>query len=119
MSYDVCIYRAEVKAKADTGLELDEFEHPAFPAADLATIVARLERRGYRPEATGAHGREFVKDVGGCPVQVNLFPAEFAFSVPFWDNAEQAIFEALMDAAELADSDGMAVYDPQTGEWTV
>jgi hypothetical protein len=47
-----------------------------------------------------------------------VFRTEIAFSVPYWDDAENAIFEALQTARELADIGDIVVYDPQTGGWS-
>ena len=62
--------------------------------------------------------KEFVKDVGGCPVQVAVFKTAISFSVPCWKNSEAAVFEALQDVAELCDFGNMVILNPQTGEWT-
>lgn len=46
---------------------------------------------GYALEFAGPEHREFVKGVAGCPVQVSVFAPEIGFSIPYWDNADQAI----------------------------
>jgi hypothetical protein len=50
--------------------------------------------------------------------KVTIHAAEISFSIPYWDGSEDAIFEALQDASELADSEHMALFNPEDGEWT-
>ena len=116
MSYDVYIYHARVAQTAQSGVDLDEFEHPPIEGADMSRFLERLPKYGYREDEESS-GREFIKEIGGCPVQVSVFATEIAFSVPYWDNMDAALAEALQDASELADSDTTALFDPQTEEW--
>jgi hypothetical protein len=116
MSYDVSIFHPMVKQKFDEGLEMDEFEHLPIEKADLIRFFERLEKYGYELEAENPRSKEFVRQVEGCPIQVAVFDTQISFSVPFWENSKAAIFEALQDATELSDSDGMVLYDKQTGE---
>ena len=52
-------------------------------------------------------------DSGCCVSHLKLL-----FSVPYWNDAENAIFEALQTAHELCDTGEMVVFDPQTGDWS-
>lgn len=117
MSYDVYIYHSRVAESVRSGIELDEFDHPPIEPVDLSRFLDRLVKYGYREEQESANNREFIKEIGGCPIQVSVFATEIAFSVPYWDNMAAALAEALQDASELADSDTTALFDPQTEEW--
>ena len=50
-------------------------------------------------------------------IQVSVFKTEIAFSIPFWDDAENAIMEASMTACEIAYDVNLRVYDPQADTW--
>ena len=89
--------------------------HP-LEASVVRNFLDRLQKYGYHLEDETPRRKGFVKQVGDCPVQVGVYDTQIAFSVPYW-NSEDAIFEALQDASELCDSDGLALFNPQTGEW--
>lgn len=118
MSYTVTIYERQVKEEVEqSGKELDEVTLVPFAEEDLALFLERLLKYGYTPEDDRSPHREFIRNVNGCPIQVAVFKTEIAFSVPYWDGAEDAIFDALQDAAELSDNENWILFDPQTGEW--
>jgi hypothetical protein len=119
MSYDISIFHISVKQKVDEGLVLDGFEHPFLEEKDVARFLERLVKYAYKVESEDTSMKTFMKEVNGCPIEVHVFDTEISFSVPFWESSRSAIFEALQDATELSDSDTMALYDPQAGEWTV
>jgi hypothetical protein len=119
VSYSILIFHPSVKASADAGKELDEFEHPPISPEDMSRFLSRLEKYDYSLEFENPQHREYVKKIGTCPIQVNVFSSEIAFSVPYWQGSEVAISEALQDASELSDSDGTVLFNPQTGEWEV
>lgn len=48
---------------------------------------------------------------------MRVFRTEIAFDVRYGKDSEEAIFEALQDASELCDGRGLALYNPQIGEW--
>lgn len=118
MSYSVQIYHPQVREQAEHGLELDEFQHPPLDPSAVERFVSKLTNYGYSLEASTPACREFVKHINGCPVQVAIFTTEIAFSVPYWQNAQDAIFEALQDASEIIEPDHMVLFNPQDGEWT-
>ena len=116
MSYDISIFHVLVKQEVERGLEIDGFEHSPLEAGVVRNFLDRLQKYGYHLEDETPRRKGFVKQVGDCPVQVGVYDTQIAFSVPYW-NSEDAIFEALQDASELCDSDGLALFNPQTGEW--
>jgi len=118
MSYDIYLYRPEVKTASLGGAELDEFDHPVIPDDVQQRFADRLLKYDYELESTNANCTEYIHNNKKWSIQVAVFPTEIAFSVPYWDDAENAIFEALQTAHELADDDDLFVYDPQTGEWS-
>ena len=117
MSYAIYLYHPQVKATASQGLELDEFDHPVLSESDVQLFLKELPRFGYVLENQSAVCKEFVKQVGTCPVQVGVFKTEIAFSVPYWSGSADAIFEALQDSAELCDTAHLVTFNPQNGEW--
>ena len=118
MSYDIGIYNPAVRDRVEGGEELDAFDHPQLDATAVARFVDALAGYGYKTESSTAECRSFSKAVSGNPVEVNVFATEIAFSVPYGKNSQEAIFEALQDAAELMEPEHMCMFDPQTGEWT-
>jgi hypothetical protein len=103
--------------RSEQGLELDEFDHPPLDKTAVERFIGRLAKYRYNLESTTPRCREFVKDVGGCPIQVAVFSTEIAFSVPYWQNAKEAILEALQDASELVEPEHMVLFNPQDGTW--
>ncbi len=118
MSYNIYLYHPDVKTQAAAGAELDGFPHPEIPDVVRQRFVDRLLKYDYKLESDRPQCREFIHTNKVWSIQVAVFPAEIAFSVPYWDDAENAIFEAMQTAHELADTGELAVYDPQTGEWS-
>jgi hypothetical protein len=70
----------------------------------------------YELESKNPNCTEYIHKNRKWSIQVAVFSTEIAFSVPYWDDAENAIFEALQTAHELADNGDIVVYDPQSGE---
>ena len=118
VSYDIYLYHPEVKSAALRGAELDGSDHPAIPDNVKNDFTHRLLKYDYKQESVSADCTEFVHNNDNWSIQVNVFRSEIAFSVPYWDDVENAVFEALRTAHELADNDDLVVYDPQTGEWS-
>ena len=117
MSYSFQLYHPTVRERTRQGNELDTFEHPRLETAAVSEFVNGLAQYGYKLESSTANSRHFVKSVGGCPIQVGVYESEIAFSIPYWKNSEDAIFEALQDASELADFEHMAMFNPQDDVW--
>jgi hypothetical protein len=117
MSYSIQLFHPAVRRTVEEGQELDEFDHPLIDQSAVNKFVEKLAQYDYRLEFSTPQSREFVKLIGSCPIQVIVFDSEIAFSIPFWDNSEAAIFEALQDASELADPEHMVLFNPQEGKW--
>ena len=117
MSYSIQIFHPLVREQTGQGREIDEFDHPPLDPSAVEKFISNLFKYEYSHEATTVQCREFVKCINGCPVQVAVFATEIAFSVPYWQNSQDAIFEALQDASELVEPEYMALFNPQIGEW--
>ena len=117
MSYDISVFHPSVKQKVEGGLAFDGFEHDRLEAAEVEAFLESLTLYGYQQESETPQRKGFVKKVGRCPIQVGVYATEISFSVPSGKGSEEAVFEALQDASELCDTDGLALFNPQTGEW--
>lgn len=115
MSYGIYLYHPSVREAVEGGRELDEFIHPPLADAAVAQFLEGLEQYGYRLQSRTSERSSFSKPVSGSFGDVSVYDTEVAFTVAGGD--EDAIFEALQDAAELCDAEHMALFDPQTGEW--
>lgn len=118
MSYNVFLYHPDMKAAAADGAEIDEIDVPLIPEDVRQRFVDRLLKYDYELETTDPDCTEYIHKNRKWSIQITVFNTEIAFSVPYWDDAENAIFKALQTAHELADSGDIVVYDPQTGEWS-
>lgn len=115
MSYGIYLYHPSVREEVEGGRELDEFDHSPLAKAAVTQFLAGLEQYGYELQSQTADRKTFSKPVGDVQVEVSVYDTEIAFTVAGGD--EDAIFEALQDASELCDSEHMALFDPQSGEW--
>lgn len=124
MSYSINIFHADVKREIEKGQELDGFSHLELKTEDMQRFIKRLDLYGYQPvgqqieDAQIVKPAEFVKQVGNCPITVTVFLSEVSFSVPYWEGSQDAISEALQDASELADSETLALHNPQLNAWS-
>ena len=118
MSYHVSIYPTAVGMQARTDPSVTEKIRslPEIPATHRAAFISRLKLCGYVREPS-ASSLEMVKFFGKTPVTVSFHAGSVTFSVPFWADADEAIFEACMTASDLADSPDYCVFDAQKGEW--
>jgi hypothetical protein len=94
MSYNVYIYHPDVKAAASAGAEIDEIDLPAIPDDVRQRFVERLLKYDYELETKNPNCTEYIHKNRNWSIQVAVFRTEIAFSVPYWDDAENAIFEA-------------------------
>ena len=117
MSYDIRIFHPSVCERVQGGEEMDAFEHAPLDAAALDRFVKRLGIWGYQLESTSTKCRTFVKSVSGNTVQVRVFAASIAFSVPYRSGENPAIFEALQNASEMVVAGHMRIFNPQEGKW--
>lgn len=117
MSYDVYLYHPDVKTALQNGAELDEVDCPVIPNEVRQQFIERLLKYDFELESQNANCTEFIHKNKKWSIQVAVFSTEIAFTVPYWEDVENAVFEALQTAHELADTGQLAVYDPQTGEW--
>jgi len=73
---------------------------------------------GYKLESSSPLLKEYVKVVDNCPITVAVFPTLIAFSIPYWREMGDALFEALQDASELTDSGKFSLFNPQENSWS-
>lgn len=118
MSYDIYLYGPEVKTAFLSGAELDKIENPLIPDDVRQRFADRLLNYDYELQSKNPTCTEYVHKNKDWSIQVAVFQTEIVFSVPYWNDAENAIFEALQTAHELADHDDLFVFNPQTGEWS-
>lgn len=118
MSYGIFLYHPLVKTKSlYNKLSPDEFEHPKLTPEQISYFKTRLEAYEYQKNDVVGNIAEYEKYFGKCIVTVTIYQTEIVFSIPYWQNFDRAIFEALMTAYEINDSSQFAVYDPQNGTW--
>ncbi len=117
MSYDVSLYRFEVKVKEQTYTGDDFFENPAnllpFTSAQKQSLAERLLNYGYVMQQKEESQLQFEhKKLKG--ISALLTDHALYFQSGF---TEQGIFEISMTASEFTDTDEFAKYDPQNGGW--
>lgn len=117
MTYSIHLFHPKVRDLAKQGHEIDEVEHPAIEPDVISDCLRRLVRYGYSPARDTPVGQEYTKRVDNYLIEVLISPAEITFSVPYRQNASEAIFSALQDASELTDTGKLALFDPQEGDW--
>ncbi len=115
MSYNLSVFHPSVKKRVEEGEELDGFEHEPIEVAEMQKFIHRLGLYKYQLNSETPDRKGYIKEVAGVPVSVGVYRAEIGFSVPY--GKSEPIFEALQDASELCDTGGLALFDPQTGEW--
>lgn len=116
MSYDIYIYD-----KSAQGIDIDSDDFgvnmPIISPALIDAFEKRLLKYDYVKCHEDSEHREYEHKNADWGVQVSIFDSEIAFSIPYWDDADNAISEALMTASELCDHGQLLVYDPQNGSW--
>jgi hypothetical protein len=117
MSYNVYLYHPDVKAAAADGAEIDEIELPVIPDEVRQRFVERLLEYDYELETKDSNCAEYIHKNRKWSIQVAVFRTEIAFSIPYWEDGEHAIIDALQTTHELCDTGEMVVFDSQTGNW--
>jgi hypothetical protein len=117
MSYNVSLYTNAVKVAVLAGSDLEDLQNIPIPDEILSQFKMRIEKFGYKIESTNATCNEYIHPNPKWAIQVVVFKTQIAFSIPYWDDSENAIMDALMTAHEIADDLGLSVYDPQTNGW--
>jgi hypothetical protein len=116
MSYDILLCRpAFLKRALEENLG-DWTDAEPISERSLLLIREWLLDKGYIVEHEREGCRELVHLNSKWGLQVSLFKAEVAFTIPYWDEADIAIDVARSDAKELAKFAGLGYYDPQTGD---
>jgi hypothetical protein len=117
MSYNIYLYPQEVRTASLAGVDFEEIDGPAISPDIIERFKERLLRFGYALESTNPGSTEYIHPNKKWSIQVSIHKTMIAFSIPYWKDAKNAIFEALMTASELADGVGLCMYDPQADEW--
>ncbi len=118
MAYAILLYPRSVKHDVLAGDELDELVIPPLDLSVTEDLKLRLPVYGYSIEAETPACTEYKHENSKWAIQIAVFKTEIAFSIPYWDESEVAIENALETAYEIADSLDLVVYDQQTGEWS-
>ena len=117
MSYDVSLYRVEVKSRQRNYEGDDFFENPAnllaFTPEQKQALQTRLVNYGYVATKTEAEQTHYSHKKYK---EISVLFTDFAvyFQSGF---TEQGIFEISMTASEFTDTDEFAKYDPQNDGW--
>jgi hypothetical protein len=117
MSYDIYIYEKSVKNVNMEDENIDPGNFPKIPREHVEKFKSRLLKYDYQLAHEGDDSVEYEHKNSKWGIQVSIFENEISFSVPYWDDSENAIFEALMTASELCDHGELVAYDPQNGSW--
>jgi len=116
MSYDIQLYQSAFLKRAIENDLGDWSDADPISEFSLSVVCDWLLEKGYIIEHEGQGCREFVHPNSEWGLQVSVFKGEVAFTIPLWDEAEEAINIAQRDAKELATLAGLGYYDSQTGE---
>jgi hypothetical protein len=117
MSYDLYLYNPQVKNMLKSGHSIDQIKVPQIPAEVIHSFRNRLEQYDYKLVKADSDRWEYQHVDQNLGVSVSIYNTEICFSVPFWDDFDDALFEARMTSAELSDTPELVVYDPQGQEW--
>lgn len=117
MSYDIYIYDKSAKEIDISSEKFGGCDMPKIPPEKIEAFKNRLLKYEYTLSHEDEKHAEYEHKNRNWGIQVNIFKTEIAFTVPYWDDADNAIFEALLTASELCDNGDLLVYDPQNGDW--
>jgi hypothetical protein len=115
MSYDVQLYRKEVKDNYLIFNDEDFFENEEnlirFTAKQREDLKLRLLKYGYFFEKEDEYGSHFGfnEDPG-----ISAFLTDYAL---YFSSGGEGIFEISMTSSEFTDTDEFLKYDPQNGGW--
>lgn len=115
MSYAIGLYDKAFLEQAIAEDLGDWTKAPAIPREKQEAIEKRLIELGYKLEAASPICREWIHPKEGWGLQANLFSSEIAFSIPYWDDWENAVMEAEAVARQLAEELDLGFHDPQSG----
>ena len=116
MSYDIGLYQPDFLKRALAEGLGDLTDADPIAEQTLATVHQQLEEKGYVVESQSDLCCELIHPNSSWGLQVSIFGGEVTFSVPFGDEADQAIEVARRDAREIATLARLGYHDPQTGE---
>jgi hypothetical protein len=117
VSYDISLYKPEFLRRAIEQQLGDWTKSDPIPEADLAAIADRLRAKNYVKEFGHPDlGDSYLHPNAAWGVKAGVYRGSVSFTVPYGDDAENAVAAALSDARELAQLAKLALYDPQSGE---
>ena len=107
----------DVKAAMDGGKDIDAFAHTPIPEEARQEFIRILMGYRYELESESDGCVEYIHTNKEWGIQVRIFKTQIAFSVPFWEQAEDAIMDASMAASEIAHDVNLKVFHPDDGTW--
>lgn len=115
MSYDIHVYRKEVKEIEQLSVDKDFFEKKEnllpFTDKQKEYLISRLLKYQYIIDREGEYGVhfKFSEDEG-----INVLLSDYAL---YFSSTGEGIFEISMTASEFTDTGEYAKYDPQNNGW--
>jgi len=116
MSYDIALYDKIFLKRAIKEKLGDWTGSDPIPESTLHNIREALIKSGYTLEFEGDDYQEYEKKMSGCPVEVSVFKNEIAYTIPYWENAEEAVAAAIIEAKNLAKMNDLGYFDGQEDE---
>lgn len=116
MSYDIGLYNKAFLARVLAENIDDWTTADPFPPGAIDVARRILAAKGYTLECDDEESQEYLHPAEELAIQVGVFPNEITFSVPYSDDAEEAIAVALADAHEIAQAADLGIHDPQIGD---
>ena len=115
MSYSCHIYSCSEKANSNIGKKAESLQLNKIEASTLNEFQQRLKKYQYKLQRINGDSQHYEKEIASSVIEVIVTPNCISFSVAY--NNPDLIFKLLQDATELSDSEELALYNPQTGEW--
>lgn len=116
MSYDISLFEPQFLRRAlaeDLG---DWTDATPLQEAALQAVRDRLRNEKFVMETDHSGCQEWVHPKAAWGLQVALFNNQIAYSIPYWDDWENAAMYAQQEAKTLAAATGLGYYDAQSGD---
>lgn len=116
MSYDISLFEPHFLRRALADNLGDWTNATPLPIAALDVIRDRLRSEQFILETKRNGFEEWAHPNADWGLQVSLFKNQVAFSIPYWNDWENATMYAQDEAKALAAATGLGYYDAQSGE---